>query len=303
MEKINIAELLKDCPKGMELDCTIFDDVVFEKVDSESNDSWIVLGRLKSNATFFVSKYGQYYNAKDGKCVIFPKGKTTWEGFHRPFKDGDVITCTNSCCTFVSIFKKRMNENIFVRYCAFILDDNKLKVDTSWSDFEKPRLATEEEKQKLFDAIKDNGYKWNEETKTLEKLIEPKFKVWNKIKEINSNEYVVLITDITDDYYIGETEYCMKVAISMNMQNNYELVPNKFDITTLVPFESRVLVRQAKTDVWQPAFYGFFHQPYKRFYTTSSTWLMCIPYNEDTKHLTGTTNDCDEFYKTWEKKA
>lgn len=53
MEKINIAELLKDCPKGMELDCTIFDDVVFEKVDSESNDSWIVLGRLKSNATFF----------------------------------------------------------------------------------------------------------------------------------------------------------------------------------------------------------------------------------------------------------
>lgn len=187
---------------------------------------------------FFVSKYGQYYNAKDGKCVIFPKGKTTWEGFHRPFKDGDVITCTNSCCTFVSIFKERMDENIFVRYCAFILDDNKLKVDTAWSDFEKPRLATEEEKQKLFDAIKDNGYKWNEETKTLEKLIEPKFKVGNKIKEINSNEYVVLITDITDDYYIGETEYCMKVAISMNMQNNYELVPNKFDITTLKPLES-----------------------------------------------------------------
>ena len=29
MKKINVAELLKDCPKGMELDCTIFNCVVF----------------------------------------------------------------------------------------------------------------------------------------------------------------------------------------------------------------------------------------------------------------------------------
>ena len=28
------------------------------------------------------------------KCVIFPKGKTTWEGFVPPckFKDGDILT-------------------------------------------------------------------------------------------------------------------------------------------------------------------------------------------------------------------
>lgn len=110
------------------------------------------------------------------------------------------------------------------------------------------RLATEEEKQKLFQAIKDNGYKWNEEEKKLEKL---------EVK--------------------------------------------KFDINTLVPFESTVLVRENKTEVWQPALYGFFNQYNKRFYTTSTTWLMCIPYNEDTKHLLGTTNDCDEYYKTWEK--
>ena len=28
MEKINIAELLKDCPKGMELDCILFNNSV-----------------------------------------------------------------------------------------------------------------------------------------------------------------------------------------------------------------------------------------------------------------------------------
>ena len=41
------------------------------------------------------------------------------------------------------------------------------------------------------------------------------------------------------------------------------------------------------------------NQRNKRFYTTTNTWSMCIPYNEDTKHLIGTTNDCEEFYKTW----
>lgn len=35
----------------------------------------------------------------------------------------------------------------------------------------------QEEKQKLFDTIKSNGYKWNPETKTLEKLITNKFDI------------------------------------------------------------------------------------------------------------------------------
>lgn len=33
MEKINVAELLKNCPKGIELDCTTFDDVTVKCVE------------------------------------------------------------------------------------------------------------------------------------------------------------------------------------------------------------------------------------------------------------------------------
>ena len=40
MEKINIAELLKDCPKGMELDCTMLDDVTFEGIKQGKGISW-----------------------------------------------------------------------------------------------------------------------------------------------------------------------------------------------------------------------------------------------------------------------
>ena len=31
--KINIAELLRNCPKGMELDCTVFENLTFEEID------------------------------------------------------------------------------------------------------------------------------------------------------------------------------------------------------------------------------------------------------------------------------
>ena len=36
MEKINIAELLKDCPKGMELDCIMYDSVQLNYILEES---------------------------------------------------------------------------------------------------------------------------------------------------------------------------------------------------------------------------------------------------------------------------
>lgn len=35
MERINIAELLRNCPKGMELDCMLWDNVTFENSPQE----------------------------------------------------------------------------------------------------------------------------------------------------------------------------------------------------------------------------------------------------------------------------
>lgn len=32
---INIAEILKDCPKGMELDCAMFENVTFEGIKQD----------------------------------------------------------------------------------------------------------------------------------------------------------------------------------------------------------------------------------------------------------------------------
>lgn len=92
MEKINIAELLKDCPKGMELDCTMFYNVKFDHVDA-SGDYPIVVTIGEERNYNYLTEYGEWNGNDMAKCVIYPKGKTTWEGFVPPhkFKDGDRV--------------------------------------------------------------------------------------------------------------------------------------------------------------------------------------------------------------------
>ena len=50
--KINIAELLKDCPKGMELDCVMFENVTFEGI---KHDEYPVRDNRKTDC-FVVTK-------------------------------------------------------------------------------------------------------------------------------------------------------------------------------------------------------------------------------------------------------
>lgn len=288
MNKINIAELLKDCPKGMELDCTVYDNCTLETV---FEGCLYPIQIQTPEGLINLTKYGSMSQSTHSKCVIFPKDKTTWEGFHRPFRDGDIITCNNSACTFVSIFKYKPTERSFRKHCSFILDYNRFVVTTKFADYTNPRFATEEEKQKLFQAIKDNGYKWNDETKTLEKL--SKFKIGDRIK-YRSGEIVYRIVQITKDSYVLDN-LC---SIPISIEHMYNLVPNKFDINTLKPFEDKVLVRNDENQKWLPAFWGY--KVVDGFITTFGWCKYCIPYNGN-ETLFKTNNDCDDFYKTWEK--
>ena len=37
-----------------------------------------------------------------------------------------------------------------------------------------------------------------------------------------------------------------------------------------------------------------------KYVTTDYTYKYYIPYNDDTKHLVGTTDEAPEFYRYWE---
>ena len=38
-----------------------------------------------------------------------------------------------------------------------------------------------------------------------------------------------------------------------------------------------------------------------KYVTENSAYWKCIPYNDDTKHLVGTTDEAPEYYKYWEE--
>lgn len=301
MKNLNLVELLSDCPTGIELDSTVFDNITFDYVNIQQNRVYCKVG--KSESVWFTPKGGVNL-LPDAKCVIFPKGKTTWEGFHRPFKDGDILYVDGTeenddkQYDYIFIFNKIYNGQVY-SYCHYYIPDDDFKfreneIECLIDAIYPIRLATEEEKQKLFDAIKANGYKWNAETKTLEKLVEPKFKVGDKIEKCG---YRFTIAEVQDDYYL--TKCGNKIPI--DNQDDFSLVPNKFDITTLKPFD-KVLVRNTITEYWRISLFGAIVHDDRRYFLclANSGFYQCIPY-EHNEHLLATSDDCDDFYKTWEE--
>ena len=271
------------------------------------------------------------------------------------FKNGDVVVSGAGNIALFSHTANMYDKPIIYYHCILtpIICSSDLNleigIDYGIGGVEDCYLASDKQKERLFNALKEKGYKWNPETKTLEKLFIPKFKVGDRIKGIteyiegiiteitpddfykvkygNSERYINIsiqdryelvnkprfkvgdrvksiynnhqydIKELTDTHYtLVEVEYKFKYTEPIIEDKNWELVPNKFDITTLKPFESRVLVRDASCYNWEPDIFGRYSDGYITL--GGAKWNQCIPY-EGNEHLSGTTNDCDEYYKNW----
>ena len=89
--------------------------------------------------------------------------------------------------------------------------------------------------------------------------------------------------------------------------SKFKVKKPKFDPKTLHPFD-KVLVRNCDADKWKCAHFSYMEPSFKgTIYVTSMLFRdrilyndNCIPYNDDTKHLVGTTDEAPEFYRYWE---
>ena len=82
MEKLNLAKLLKDCPKGMELYCPFSGKVEFDSI----NMGTIIVRRPNGQTLCFTSS-GHYLLpvSADAECMLFPaKNQRDWSNFKRP---------------------------------------------------------------------------------------------------------------------------------------------------------------------------------------------------------------------------
>lgn len=109
-------------------------------------------------------------------------------------------------------------------------------------------------------------------------------------------------------YYADEGEECLLFPSKDQRDWSKFTAPwykkEKFDPKTLQPFD-KVLVRDNYLACWRCAFYS--HKWEKegsttdRYATTDNSYALCIPYNDETKHLVGTKDEAPEFYRYWEE--
>jgi hypothetical protein len=133
--KLNLVEILKDCPRGTKLYSTIHGDVEFEKIVDD--DDYPIKYKLRDTCrddiyTASVSIDGRYYISSEGECILFPsKNQRDWSKFSiepkfdisnlQPFdkvlvRDGDNERWR--CSIFSYIYKlSRSNKNVYVCAC------------------------------------------------------------------------------------------------------------------------------------------------------------------------------------------
>ena len=74
----------------------------------------------------------------------------------------------------------------------------------------------------------------------------------------------------------------------------------KFDPKTFHPYD-KVLARGDKDTDWFATFFSHIDDCSKMAGCGYFICEQCIPYNEETKHLVGTSDDYPEYYKWWEE--
>lgn len=134
---------------------------------------------------------GDTITIPEGCKAIVKDGSVVFEKEEREFKDGDIIAKGEA----VAILKGGFNNGMFRDYVCINFDGKVLiSNNTEWSTNPAGwHIATDEEKQTLFDKMKEQGLQWNEEEKRVEKMR------WRAKK--GENYFLLNRTDFEVDHY------------------------------------------------------------------------------------------------------
>ena len=93
MEKnnnINIAEILRDCPKGMKLYSSTYGEVKLSRINNDGNFP-IIVETVMGDFRSFTKEGLLHLNYPKAECLLFPSSEMRdWSKF---FKRGDVVWC------------------------------------------------------------------------------------------------------------------------------------------------------------------------------------------------------------------
>lgn len=176
---MNIAEILKYCPKGTKLYSTIWGEVELNEVTNFGTIEIKAIDQIICTS-FTLDYEGRYSHI--GECVLFPsKDQRDWKKFKLPVKDGDIMMTIDKRAFITN--GKIDNNDYPCAYCGInSYHDFTIGTTTNgWTAlFHIP--VSEEAKKELFDKMAEAGYRWNADTLELEK-VEPKYRPFKDKEE------------------------------------------------------------------------------------------------------------------------
>lgn len=321
-EKINIAEILKNKPQGTKLYSPICGAVEFERVFAVYQKKSIVVKELNSNNQHRFWHDGNFF--RTGQCVLLPsENMTDWSKFS--WKKGDVLQ--NNDHNIQVIFDRFTSDTYEMIRCKYWLkvDNGNEKFIIETNEFTKNFFKVSEELSQCYinEIEKRLGGKLNIETLEIEKQTE--FKdgdiikmTWDKYsaivifweysnfgKGLDSHVFFNIKTKIIEYNVHGHTlqDMILRLATEEEKQQLFEAlakegktwdaekkeVVNLKPKVELKPFD-KVLVRDSKSDKWRANLLGYIDKD-EYYHCVYANWVYCIPYNEETAHLLGTTDE------------
>lgn len=321
-EKINVAEILKDKPKGTKL----YSDICCgECVLNEVSENAIYVDMYNKERFWDFSVYGTIYAFPDGSVLLYPsKEMRDWRKFD--WKKGDVLV--NKDGDVYIIFERFVDDT----YCSFLGKYYLWKENNDTEQFyEKERLLTsdfqkagKDAAQTYINTIEERlGGKLNRESLEVEKT-QPKFKdgdivalVVRKCTHIAifqsrqgayigfhavlcQNDELLLEEPFRED--VGDIE--LRLATDSEKQQLFDALAKEgkawdaekkqiVDLkpkVELKPFD-KVLVRDSQSDKWRVNLFGYIDKD-EYYHCAFANWVYCIPYAGN-EHLLGTTKDVE----------
>ena len=317
MEKeLNIAEILKDKPKGIKLWSPLFGNVTLKDADM-SRAVLPILTKTELEDIQIFTKDGHFFSTyKDTECILFPsKEMRDWEKF--AWKKGDVLKAgVDNLC----IFDSWESDNYTEFHAKFATPNysGALLKTKEWTKETNEEII----KQYISNIEEIKGGKLNLSTLEIER--QPEFKDGDiltfcsfifiyKMKDANMvYSHVSYDTDNKDSIRLNA--FCInnfiadfKYATEEEKQQLFDALAKKGKAWDA---KKKMLVDLPKEEkkcefnpmdwclmrvyysAWNLCLYAYYRKDIDMFVSVGgNTWKECIPYNEETKHLLGTTDD------------
>lgn len=317
--KINIAAILKDKPQGTKLYDWLHNiDVELDTISTTDTETVVWCTNETNNNTTChrgYSEFGTERGYPDGLQILFPsKEMRDWEKFS--WKKGDVLVSKDN----VHIIFEKFEDDTYTRFkgkhylwkeCN-VEDYNKEETKMLTSVFEK---ATDDVAQTYIKTIEEHlDGKLNLETLEIEKQLEFKdgdIVVYGKSAAIcrkiykhtlcfyvSLNEMVGLLFDdeveSSEEYRFATKEEKKQLFSALEKEgkrwdSDKKAIVDLKPKVELKPFD-KVLVRDFGSQAWQVSLFSY--KDSDSYYCCNGCgWNQCIPYNEKTAHLLGTTGE------------